>query len=253
MFDAIYLSPHLDDAALSCGGRIFQQTAVGQKILIVSIMAGDPDPAATSAYAHMLHERWQLAQDVVAARRAEDAAACQLLGAEFLHLTIPDCVYRFNPENGQALYPDWPQITGPIHAAEEPLVQTLAAQLANLPPHRELIVPLTIGNHVDHQIVRQAAERSFGQTLVYYEDYPYSADETAFTAVIPKQSQRWQCQQIPLSADAVKVKINSIAAFTSQLSTFFNGRADLEQKISAHTAKLGGERYWTQKRSGQTA
>ncbi|MEZ4728018.1 MAG: PIG-L family deacetylase [Caldilineaceae bacterium] len=44
VYDAIYLSPHLDDVALSCGGQIFGATRTGQRVLIVTITAGDPPP-----------------------------------------------------------------------------------------------------------------------------------------------------------------------------------------------------------------
>jgi hypothetical protein len=41
-----------------------------------------------------------------------------------------------------------------------------------LPPDWQLVCPLTLGNHVDHQLVRQAAER-IGRPLCYYADLPY--------------------------------------------------------------------------------
>jgi LmbE family N-acetylglucosaminyl deacetylase len=244
MFDMIYLSPHLDDAALSCGGRIFQQTAQGQRVLIVTIMAGEPEPGHVSEYAQTLHDRWELPPEVVAARRAEDVAACQILGADYLHLNIPDCIYRTDPESGRDLYGDWAGITGQIHPLEQNLIQDLVNQFAALSPHRQMIAPLAIGNHVDHQIVRQAAERCCGTRLVYYEDFPYSQDAAAHAAVIPPTSRFWRHQLIPLSEEAIQVKIKAIAAFTSQLSTFFDGRVDLEDQIIRHTNTIGGEQYW---------
>ncbi|HFE65631.1 MAG TPA: hypothetical protein ENJ93_00090, partial [Chloroflexi bacterium] len=171
-YDAIYLSPHLDDAALSCGGQIFQATAAGQNILILTIMAGDPPGPAQSGYADILHERWQLGADVVAQRRVEDIAACYILGAAYQHWAAPDCIYRVDAANAP-LYEDWAQITGSIHPADEPLVRELAERLAQLPRHGRLVAPLTVGKHVDHQIVRQAAEMVYGDDLFYYEDYPY--------------------------------------------------------------------------------
>ena len=62
-YDAIYLAPHLDDAALSCGGQIYQLTAVGKQVLIVTIIAGDPPQNVVySDFARELHERWELAE-----------------------------------------------------------------------------------------------------------------------------------------------------------------------------------------------
>jgi LmbE family N-acetylglucosaminyl deacetylase len=242
MYDAIYLAPHLDDAALSCGGQIAERTAVGQRVLIVTMMAGDPMGEGLTGYAQALHGRWQLAHDVVAARRAEDVAACRILGAEFQHWAVPDCIYRV--VDGEPLYTNWAEITGGIHVAERPLLDTLAQQLAQLPACKQIFAPLAVGNHVDHQITRQAAERCFQASLIYYEDYPYVRDSAALAAVIPPDDPHWQAEIIPLTTAAIQTKIEAIAAFTSQLSTFFNGRAQLEEQIVEDTAVLGGERVW---------
>ncbi|NKQ35915.1 MAG: PIG-L family deacetylase [Chloroflexi bacterium] len=242
-YDAIYLSPHLDDAALSCGGQIFQATAVGQRILILTIMAGNPAGSAQSGYADMLHERWQLGADVVAQRRVEDIAACHILGADYQHWTVPDCIYRTDAEN-KPLYEDWAEITGSIHPADEPLVEALAKRLAQLPPHGRIIAPLTVGKHVDHQIVRQAAEMGCGDDLFYYEDYPYVQIPGMLAEIIPPESPEWTAVTIPLSAEALQVKARAIEAYVSQVSTFFNGRDDLLRQITSYAQSAGGERLW---------
>ena len=174
IYDAIYLSPHLDDAALSCGGNIFQQTAAGQRVLIVTVMAGSPDLTVDSPYVEALHSRWELAGDAAAQRRAEDEEACRILGAEFLHLGVPDCIYRLDPVTGAPLYLSDDDIFGEVQPSEQSLVLTLAAQLAQLPAAHQWYAPLTVGHHVDHLLVRAAAEQALGAALLYYEDYPYA-------------------------------------------------------------------------------
>ena len=59
-YDLIYLSPHLDDAALSCGGQIARFRGEGRSVLIVTVTAGDPPTGAESRYIQELHSRWQL-------------------------------------------------------------------------------------------------------------------------------------------------------------------------------------------------
>jgi LmbE family N-acetylglucosaminyl deacetylase len=243
MYQAIYLSPHLDDAALSCGGQIARQTAVGKEILIVTIMAGDPASAGLSAYAQELHGRWQLAQNAVVARRTEDKNACTILQAACEQWSVPDCIYRLDAD-GRALYTNWAEITGVIPQAEQPLLQTLAERFARLPAGLKVLAPLAVGNHVDHQMVRRAAEICFGYDLYYYEDFPYTRDEAALTAVIPPGDPTWHSQIIPLTSADLAAKVAAIAAYSSQLSTFFHGRADLEQQIHQYAARVGGERLW---------
>ena len=249
-YNTIYLSPHLDDAALSCGGQIWADTAVSQTSLIITVMAGDPPQAAHSAYVESLHQRWNLAADsastdAVAARRQEDVTACRVLGSDYWHWDVPDCIYRHHPVNGRPLYVSDGDIFGQIHPLEKGLVERLARLIAALPAHNRLVVPLAAGHHVDHQLVRLAAERSARQDrLVYFEDYPYVRDEAALAAVIPTGSGDWQAQVVPLTTAAVAKKIGAIAAFQSQLSTFFNGRADLAAQITDYGQKVGGERLW---------
>jgi len=244
MYDAIYLSPHLDDATLSCGGQIHRQTAAGQSVLIVTVMAGDPPAQAFSSFAHSLHEQWQLTQEAVAARRAEDEVACRILGAEHHHGLVPDCIYRLDPETETVLYEDWPAVIGPIHDADQALIKTLTQQFRELPPAKRIIAPLAAGRHVDHRIVRLAAEASLGLDLIYFEDYPYVRDSEALAAVIPPGSERWAQTAIALSPENLEAKIEAIAAYDSQLSTFFNGRADMEFQIRQYAQTVGGERLW---------
>lgn len=244
-YDTIYLSPHLDDAALSCGGQIFAATAVHQNSLIVTVMAGDPPQNDASDYVKSLHQRWDLAHNATAARRQEDIAACTILGADYWHWDVADCIYRHHPDTGAPFYVSDADIFGRIHPQEMDLVDQLVRLLATLPPHDRLIIPLAAGHHVDHQLVRQAAERSVHQDrLVYYEDYPYVRDAAALAAVIPPDDARWQMQVVPLTATAVSTKIEAVAAYQSQLSTFFNGRADLAAQLTNYAHKTGGERLW---------
>ncbi len=243
--DTIYLAPHLDDAVLSCGGQIFEEAQRGERVLVVTLMAGDP-PATLSGYAESLHQRWQLAQNAVAARRREDEAACALLGAETLHWDVPDCIYRVNPASGAALYLSDEDIFGVVHPAERALVEVLATKLAALPPARRLVAPLTVGHHVDHQLTRLAAESAFGSRLVYFEDFPYiqTAGSLNFLHEDASIGGIWASEVVPLSQAALRAKVEAILAYKSQLSTFFTDRADLERQVFGYAATVAGERLW---------
>lgn len=242
-YKTIYLSPHLDDAALSCGGRIAQQTSQQEPVLIVTPMAGEPAPdLQLSAFAQELHQRWELPQAAVRARRAEDAAACHILGADYLHWAIPDCVYRHDPATGEPCYPTWESILTSQHPADDAIIAQLVQQFAQLPPADEIVVPLTAGQHVDHRLVRQAAEQAFGaERLLYYEDYPYAAETGAVDAVVRPHMQP---TQILLAETAVTTKTKAIWAYASQRSSFFTDWQDALAKIRAYADKVGGERYW---------
>lgn len=247
-YKTIYLSPHLDDAALSCGGRISMETAAAHPVLNVSLMAGEPAAdVQLSDFAKTLHARWDLARDAVRVRRAEDQVACQILGADYLHGQIPDCIYRMDPATGEPRYPSWQAVITTQHPADEAIVAQLTELLRQLPPADEIVVPLTAGAHVDHRLVRQAAEAVFGAAaLSYYEDYPYVAKEGRVAAVLNSTPQQWQATQVKLAETAVHTRIEAIWAYASQRSSFFADRAEAEEKIRAYIAKVGGEQYWQQ-------
>src|SRR3712207_2574975 len=83
----VYIPPHLDDAVLSCGGRIALQCDGGARVLVVTICAGSaPHDAELSPFARHLHHAWALGDDPIAKRREEDVAALGVLGCDGLHL-----------------------------------------------------------------------------------------------------------------------------------------------------------------------
>lgn len=247
-YDIIVLSPHLDDAVLSCGGAIARWTRAGRRVLVVTPMAGDA-PTSASDYAQSLRTRWELAQDAEAARRAEDLAACALLSAAALHGPFPDCIYRGNRQ-GVMFYNSDDEIFGPVHPEDQELVEAVTQFLAGLPTGGRILAPLTVGNHVDHVIVRQAAERLWGEALLYYEDFPYAQEPGAVEAVLARGGS-WVSHVEPVDEPALRAKIDAIRAYRSQLSTFWTDETDLEVQVRNFLTRVGGERFW--RRAGHAA
>src|SRR5579872_1378509 len=97
----IYLQPHFDDAALSCGGAIALQAATGNRVLVITIFGGVPPAGfSPSAFAIQIQEKMGLGLDAAEAvrhRREEDAAAAGTLRTDALWLDYLDAVYRGAP------------------------------------------------------------------------------------------------------------------------------------------------------------
>lgn len=254
-YDAVYLSPHLDDAVLSCGGRIHDRAAAGHAVLVVTVGAGD-EPGGweeLSPLARTLHRAWRLdrpdpegpegdGEGTVARRRAEDLTACRLLGAEALHWNFLEAIYRHDAASGEPFYGELADLFGPLPPDDRPMVLAVAERLVDLPPHRELLAPLGVGGHVDHRIARQAAEQRFGSHLTYYEEYPYSRSPRAVRRVGPGIG--WTRETVPVTRGGVEAKIRAASAYRSQVKTLFGGRRRLRWKLRRHLRKLGGERIW---------
>lgn len=240
--DNIYLSPHLDDATLSCGGLIWQQAQEGGKPQIWTICAGDSPLQHLSSFAHSLHKRWNVGLDAVSKRREEDKISSEILNATPVHLNIPDSIYRIHPDTNQPLYVAEQDIFGSLHPADINLIDKLAHQLTlALTPQSRLICPLSLGNHVDHQLTRKLAE-IVRVPLYFYADYPYILDHTEqILDLIPKN---YQAVIYPLSDQALSAWKDSIAAHQSQISTFWEDLDDMRQQIDLYFQSNQGIKLW---------
>ena len=100
----------------------------------------------------------------------KDRRAVDILGATAFHLGFLDAIYRTTPE-GEPLYGD--PVGAEMHPQDAALVADIAQDLKRrLQADEVLVCPLGIGNHVDHVIVRQAAESS-RRAAAYVADFPY--------------------------------------------------------------------------------
>ena len=237
--DWIYLSPHLDDAILSCGGLIFDQVSAGERVTVMTICAGDPPDGPFSAYATMLHERWDVGREAAEIRRDEDRAACRRLGTGFIHFDIPDCVYRLDNLQGEHFYQTDEAIFGGIDPGEDALVKHAGDLVkANLPTSAKVVCPVTLGNHVDHQITRQAAEQ-IGIQLLFYADYPYVLYDT------PESRSLDDFRTQAVSDSGLKAWQDAVAEYRSQISTFWYDDASMRESIRKYREKSQGIRLWT--------
>lgn len=169
----IYLSPHLDDAVLSAGGLIFDQTQAGMPVEIWTFMCGFPKglEADVSPFAELLHAQWGFssADETIRKRREEDFNAAAVVGAKAVHFDFLDCIYR-RGTNGEWLYSD---VFGPPHPDDSGIPTQIAETTASrLQPDDVVVCQLSIGSHVDHVLVRKGAEL-LRHSLRYDIDVPY--------------------------------------------------------------------------------
>ena len=258
----VYLSPHLDDAVLSCGGAIHRRTAAGEAVLVITVFAGEAgSDAELSAFALEQHGYWGNPPRPMALRRAEDQAAMALLGARTQHLEHLDAVYR-TAADGQWLYPDLEALFGAVHPAD-PMArdgaQRLSWQLADLVPSlsREhvVIAPLALGGHVDHQITHTTALRllELGYHVAFYEDYPY-AERLGMPDATPNGApiESWRPEIVRLGAADAAAKVAALRYYQTQLHVLFGrpeempSRAEAFALTRAPEAGLAERIWWPQ-------
>jgi hypothetical protein len=146
----VILSPHFDDAVLSCWQVL---EAVGD-VTVVNVFTASPQAGRPVPW----WDRLTGARDSIARmaeRRAEDRAALALAGCEALSLGLLDDQYRAADVEAPAVL--------------EPLREALA-------PGSSLYAPVAMDDHRDHVLVRDAALSlaGVGWPLVLYADLPHA-------------------------------------------------------------------------------
>jgi LmbE family N-acetylglucosaminyl deacetylase len=221
------LSPHLDDAALSCGALL----AAAPGALTITVFAGAPDDRA-------MQTEWDSAcgfsnaGEAIAQRRAEDQAALAKLGAVAVWLDFCDSQYR--------------QPAQPAQAAGM-LAELLREQRVD-----SVLLPAGLF-HADHLFTHEAAlavRREQPQLRwLMYEDVPYRRIDGLL------QQRLALLQQIGVSATPLAINTNAmhadakraaLACYASQLRGMHTpGRPGVQD---AHTP----ERYWRLAAMAQT-
>ena len=82
-------------------------------------------------------------------------------------------------------------------------------------PHL-VLAPLGVGGHVDHVLVRSAAERS-GARVVYYSDFPYNQRDPVYNTFIQRKDlveTRW--------FELAEAKAELVRAYGSQVQALFH-------------------------------
>ena len=236
----VYLSPHLDDAVLSAGGLIFEQTQSGIPVEIWTIMCGFPPEDDISPLAQDLHTQWGFssAKEAVEKRRAEDVNAAAIIGAKAVHFDFLDCLYR-RSKNGDWLYAE--NIFDPPHADEADLPVEIASVIVlRLQPDDVLVCQLAIGNHIDHVTVRKAAEL-LKRPLIYDADIPYLLNHP--DELGPKTAGMKE-KAYSISEAGLKSWQEAIAAYKSQMAVLFESPELMREKILAYWSEHQGIRFW---------
>ncbi len=236
----IYLSPHLDDAALSAGGLIHDQVRAGMDVEIWTILCGFPPPNQLSPFAQVIHYQWGMmdTNELIAARRAEDVNAAGILGAKIVHFDFLDCIYR-RGKNGDWLYSS---VFIPPHEDDGDLTAQIAEAIsARLKPTDQLVCQLGLGAHLDHVLVRRAVEM-LQRPLLYDVDIPYlfnhPQDFAPKTAGMKENAHR-------ITEAGLRSWQEAILAYKSQFSTLFESPESMRGQIYRYWSENNGIRLWT--------
>ena len=225
---ALALSPHLDDAAFSCGGSLATLAARGWRVAMATLFtASVPDPQGF-ALACQLDKGLGPDVDYMALRRAEDARAAEALGiAAPVHLP-----FREAPHRGYGSAAELFSASRADDGAAMELEPAIAALIAAHAPDL-ILMPQAVGGHVDHvQAVRALRALAPAPPVLWWRDFPYTVREA-----VPKEPLAHLFAGLPvhavvLDAPAQSRKNAACAAYASQIGFQFGGAAGLRERLA---------------------
>jgi LmbE family N-acetylglucosaminyl deacetylase len=221
----VIVSPHLDDAVLSCGNFM----AAHPGVYVVTVFAGNPP-----AYPVEPMRKWDVqsgfspGDDVMETRRHEDDAALDILQATPVHLEFIEHSY----------------LPGDRPVAPEVLVDVLAPALAALRPAL-VIAPFGLANpdhDVTHRACMLARERLGGDVSWWcYEDngYKHIPGMLAWRVSRLFRHRIWPTPVCPPTDPSETKKQAAIACYPTQLLALEDDWA-----IGAKLAAPAPEQFW---------
>lgn len=182
----LFVSPHLDDAVLSCGALLAHLARICPVTVLTVFTRAAPLAKWGLAARKTLRDLGVAdGEALFQERRAEDIAVLKEAGASWIHLGLTDALFRQVGETatgpkgtGRAAYPTFrfDAARGRIASSDAGLateVSVMVREAAARNGAAAVFGPLGLGRHVDHLITRNAVAAS-GAEAVYYSDFPYS-------------------------------------------------------------------------------
>lgn len=225
------LSPHLDDAAFSCGGTLHRLAAAGADVTVLTVFTGSVARPTGFALACQTDKGLPPEVDYMALRREEDARALRALGARPVWAGLLEAPHR-GYGSAPALFASTLEEPDLDRALDERLERTLAE------PLDLLLAPQAIGGHVDHvQLVRafRRARTTPRPPTLWWRDFPYDLRDAVpvepFAAELAAEGQL----EVELNDAERSAREAATRAYQSQLGFQFGG----EDRVAAWLARAG--------------
>jgi LmbE family N-acetylglucosaminyl deacetylase len=225
---ALALSPHLDDAAFSCGGTLARLAASGWRVVVATLFtASVPEPRGF-ALACQTDKGLGPDVDYMALRRDEDATALRALGAEPVWLP-----FREAPHRG---YGSAPALFAGVREDDQ-VIDDLAPAVAELLAEHcpdLVLVPQCIGGHADHiQAVHAFDRTGWTGPALWWRDFPYVVRDASPHEPLRERMSARPERDVALTPAEAEAKRRACLAYASQLGFQFGGAEGLDRRLAA--------------------
>ena len=238
---ALFISPHLDDVAFSCGGTLARLSDEGWRtVLVTTFTKSVPDPTGF-ALACQLDKGLAPDVDYMALRREEDEKFAARAGVdEVHHLDYPEAPHRG--------YESAPALFSGVREGDE-IWKDLSGELASLSRRYRpevTLVPQALGNHADHlQVIRAVLDQDWAtDSILWYRDTPYAIrnPEARPSPLLPPD-----LAEFPVDTSRyLDTKLTATAAYATQLGFQFGDENGMRTSLAdfaeteARRASLAG-------------
>lgn len=244
----LILSPHLDDAVLSCGDLIDKYVKKNYNVDILTIFSKNVDDSKLSDAAKIFHSNCFIRHDAMEYRKQEDKNAGMFLKCNNFYLDFKECLYRRDKKG--FLYPNLNNIYHLESKREQKNLDKLIKKLKKLiNDYDTVIAPLGLGNHADHLIVNYAINclrNEIKGQLLFYEEVAYVCYYYRDNK-ISNWGSNMKYKLIEVCDSNFDKKINAILLYRSQLNILWNNYnqmlCDLE-KLSLKYSNKRTIRLW---------
>jgi LmbE family N-acetylglucosaminyl deacetylase len=160
----VILSPHRDDAAFALALSMRAWLAAGHRVTVLGVFTRSL--SAPFSDADTVHPN-DLLGYVSAMRRREDAELLKLMpGLQMIDLNLKDAPSRLRCGTDEVY-----AIATSVEDTAIPKIQRALTRLESDGALDALLIPLALGGHVDHRVVRNAAlSFAMGRPTAFYED-----------------------------------------------------------------------------------
>lgn len=238
----LIISPHLDDAVLSCGDLINKYVKEGHMVDVLTVFSGSADKTSLSEAAKQFHSNCFLDHNAMLFRKIEDKKAHELLGCNSLYLDELECLYRH--DSFGYLYPNLNDIYHLEYIREKKNIENLSKRLRYIVKKYDVIfAPLGLGNHADHLLINSVVKKlNIISKLYFYEEVAYVCYYYRKNN-ISNWGKNMKYKLIQISDEDYNLKISAILLYRSQLNILWENRIQFESDMETFSNKYGNGRY----------
>ncbi len=220
-YDAIFVSPHFDDAILSAGNRIHSLVKRGKKTLVVTIFTKGSGTTQKAASHFLQNCHYSSASKLFHDRAIEDRQAVATIGCDCHHFNYIDAGFRNDHPTFDTIFNDEP--TENDKNLLEKVIHSLKTFIdSHAKNHTQLYFPIGVGKHIDHHLVFLAACRLWNPNsltkLLFWEDIPYRNQTGATLQRLATINSVVSGMTTEILASSGTTKYQAIAAYNSQLT-----------------------------------